>query len=274
MKENSSSDFLWIAILGSIPGYFGVFGLGHVYQARWRRGLAWFLLGLATVFTPWVLRMKGLVSGRLAICLFAFGIVTLLWNIGDALQIAGIDLSLEFEPTTIGAYPTFAIFIIVLPAALESAYWLCGSRSQFVDDAIYLIASWLALLLLVIVVIRSNLAVRSVFGWKNFLAIDLAWAALGIFLVKSLLSYLEGSLIVLTRLPIYPFGFSNGPGIGDLLLGTICNVLTPAIVEESFFRAYLIRYFRVRGSSTLASALLAMVTFALIHVPHQGAGRG
>src|SRR5208282_1669536 len=150
---------LWIAILAAIPGYFGVFGLGHVYQGRWRQGLAWLFLGLATVVTPWVLRGEGLVSGRIDIGLFAFGIVVLLWSIWDALQVGGIDLSLEYEPKTIVAYPTVAIVIIVLPAALESAYWLCGSRSKFVDDAIYLIASWLALLLLVIVVMRAKLAV-------------------------------------------------------------------------------------------------------------------
>ncbi len=268
--QTSSAHYssLVVVALAGLPGYFGVFGLAHAYLGQWFKGVLFFLLGIATIGMSAILVIQDLGSEKLRALAVAFSMLAVLLQTGDALALTH-DRVEPVRPPQLGQITAAALTLVPLPAAIESLYWLRPSASKFTDDLIYSSANWLALFVIVLL-LRRRSNPREALGWSSWSTIDLLWALSGVFFVRFPLKMLGVAATQLFALQPRPLNHAHGPGFGDLFVGLICDVLTPAVAEETLYRGFLINYFRARECSAFVAAVVSMLIFSAIHVPNQG----
>lgn len=262
-----------VATLAAIPGYFGLFGLGHLFAGKRRRAAGMFVLGLFTVFLDRILVATNTLSPRESQLAMAGAMLAWLAQVGDAIGQSDGFRRPRLDALELRCIPIGAISLIFIPGVLESLYARMSNQSKYIDDIIYTVSSWFILLAVARLIEERTNSFASLGRIRASLNAIL-WAGLGIFVIYGPLPRLSGSLRALLHLKTWPISHLHGPAKSDLAIGFFCDVLTPAITEEFLFRGFLIDMLLSRGCTLLSSSLVSMVCFALIHVPDQGLGAG
>ncbi|MGH7778990.1 MAG: CPBP family intramembrane glutamic endopeptidase [Candidatus Binataceae bacterium] len=260
-----------VATLAAIPGYFGLFGLGHLFAGKRRRAVGMFVLGLFTVFLDRVLITTNTLSPRESQLVVAGAMLAWLAQVGDAIGQSDVFLRPQLEALGLRRIPIGAISLVFIPSVLESLYARMSNQSKYFDDIIYTVSSWF-ILLVVATLIKERTNSLASLGRIRASLNTILWAGLGIFVIDGPLIRLSAALRALLRLKMWPISHFHGPAKSDLAIGLFCDVLTPAITEEFLFRGFLIDLLLSRDWTLLSSSLISMVCFALIHVPDQGPG--